>query len=55
MLKRALHYPGTRVVSLESESINFINKTDDDNVSTDHKSVRILASFLQECDMHYFV
>lgn len=55
MLKRTLHYPGTIAVRLESESINIINKTDDDNVSTDRNSVRILASFLQECDMHYFV
>lgn len=55
MLKRALHYHGTIAVRVETESINFINPTSDYNDSTDQKSVRILASFLQDSYMHGFV
>jgi len=55
MPKRALHYHGTVAIRIEAKSINFINHTGDYNGSTDLRSVRILASFSQDSDMHDFV
>lgn len=55
MLKRALHYHGTIAVRVETESVNFLNHTGDYNGSTDQKSVRMLASFLQDSNIHDFV
>lgn len=55
MLKRALHYHGTIAVRIETESINFIHHTGDYNGSTDHESLRILARFVQDSNMHDLV